>query len=138
MSLDFFYCGLSCQLQANFFDDCYYCLSLVHNAEKGLSEEKYLKLKKCFYSSLKPIYGNDGYEKWLVSLNDIQKDDYSIFDSNFYISRDLCKRMNNGSLNVKSDTAIILKDGIYYTKQSKAKQKELFCSFYDAVIGVTR
>ena len=138
LSLDFFYYDLSCQLQANFFDDGYYCLSLVHNAEEGISEEKYLKLKKCFYSSLKPIYGNDGYEKWLVSLNDIQKDDYSIFDNNFYISRELCERMNNGSLNVRSDTITVLENGIYYTKQSKVKQKALFGSFYDAVQGETR
>lgn len=138
LSLDFFYCELSCQLQVSFLDNCYYCISLVYSAEKIFSCEKESNLKKFFYSTLKPIYGNDGNEKWLVSLNDIQKDDYSIFDNNFYISRGFCERMNNDFLNAGSDTITILKDGIYCMKQSKAKQKNLFYSFYDAVIEITK
>lgn len=136
LSLDFFYYELSCQLQVAFLDNCYYCISLVYSAEKRISNEKALNLKKCFYSTLNPVYGNDGYEKWIISLKDIQKDDCSILSNNFYISRELCERMTNVFLNVRSDTVTILKDGIYCTKQSKIKRKELFRSFYDAVTKI--
>lgn len=135
LSLDFFYYELSCQLQVSFLDDCYYCISLVYSAEKRISEEQATSLKKCFYSTLKPVYGNDGDEKCITSLKDIEKDDYDIFSNNFYISGELCEKMNDVFLNVRSDTVTILKDGIYCTKQSKVRQKELFGYFYDAVKG---
>ena len=133
LSLDFFYCELSCQLQVSFLDDCYYCITLAYSAEKFFSYEKALSLKKFFYSTLKPIYGNDGYEKGVISLKDIQRDDDLVFNNNFYISSELCKKMNNVFLNVGSDTVAVLEDGIYCMKQSKLNQKMLFRSFYDAV-----
>ena len=133
LRLDFFYCELSCRLQVSFLDNCYYCISLVYSAEKTFSYEKDLSLKKFFYSTLKPIYGNDGCEKWVISLKDIQRDDDLVFSNNFYISGEVCERMNNVFFHVGSNTIAVLKDGIYCMKQSKAKQKKLFRSFYDAV-----
>lgn len=133
LSLDFYYHDLSCQLQIAFFDDFYYGISLVYNAEKGTN----LDLNKLFYSTLKPIYGNDGCEKSIVSLKDITSDDNSLFDNNFYISRELCEKMNIWFSAEKGKTILISENGAYYLKQRKRKQNLLFRIFWDAIKSKT-
>lgn len=136
LSLDFFYLGLSCQMQVEFFDEYYFGISLVHSIEDQISKEKHLKLKESFYSLLDPIYGNDGYEKWLLSLKDIQKDDFSMFDNNFYINKELYHKMNINCFDIKND--IILMNGLYYLRQSKKIYETIYNHFYKVIKSMVK
>ena len=108
----------------------------MHCIEDQISEEKHLKLKESFYSLLDPIYGNDGYEKWLLSLKDIQEDDYSMFDNNFYVNKELCQKMNIARFDIKDD--IILKNGLYYLRQTKKIYETIYHHFYNVAKSMVK
>lgn len=131
ISCDFDYAHISCRLQVDIFDDCYYGISVVYSMENKLPAEKQLRLKENFYTILKPMFGNDGHEKWLPSPKDMQKDDDSVFDNNFYIRKDLCSKMPASCFGATD--CLTWDGGVYYPKQPKRIYQSLYRAVFDAV-----
>lgn len=128
LSIDFYYFDLSCQLQMEFFDDLYYGLSLVYNYEDKMSSQQDRLLKEMFYRNLRPIYGNDGHEKGAFSLEQISKNDYDLFDNNFYICDNIYQKLGNHVGQIKNSKT--LKGcGVYFPKQNESISQTLFSAF---------
>lgn len=134
LRLDFCHCGESYRLQMEPLDDTYYSISLMHSCEDKIDEENHRFLIETFYSILKPIYGNDGIEKGVLSVNQVTKKDYDLFNNNCFISDCFLKRMQNGVLCDK-ENIVRMESGIYFLKQSIATAKLLFSSFVRVVLN---
>ena len=96
----------------------------MHSCEDKIDEENHRFLIEAFYSIFKPIYGNDGIEKGVLSVNQVTKKDYHLFNNNFYISDCFLKRMQNGVLCDK-EKIVRMESGIYFLKQDIATKKKL-------------
>ena len=132
MKMDFHYFDVSCQLQIELFDDSYYGLALIYNYEDRVSKEFDSLLKETFYRTLKPLYGNDGHEKGVFSLNQLDKVDFDLFNNNFYICDNIHIKMKK-PVNAIIRGKPIKGCGIYYIKGDVTKTKAFFYAFIKTI-----
>lgn len=127
--LEFDSFDIPCRLLVEYLDNDYYAISLLFSSEVLISDKIKDKMIIPFYKIIKPLYGTNGIEKAVFSLNQITAEDADIFNSEFMLNNDICEKIGINHLK-KAKSAIALDDvGIYFTKRKKAVSKLIFHKF---------
>ena len=129
ISLDFYTLSTPCRLIAEFFDSDYYGISLLFNSETLTLDVVRNRIVIPFYRFISPIYGNNGVEKAVFSLNQIDATDGDMFKSDFMLNYTVCENINKKYLEKASSVIPIKNVGIYFPKQNKNISESIFHDF---------
>ena len=91
--LDFHSFSGPCRLLFQFFDNDYYGISLLFSSDVSTIDSIREQIIIPFYQSISPIYGNNGVEKAVFSLNQIDSTDCDLFNSDFMLNSTICEKI---------------------------------------------
>lgn len=128
-SIDFYSYNFPCRLIFEFLDNDYYGISLLFSSDVLSLDSIRERIIIPFYQSVDPVYGTNGVEKAVFSLNQIDVTDSDIFNSDFMLSKAICEKIGKKCIE-RAIGIIPIKDvGIYFPKQTKKIFESIFHKF---------
>ena len=132
-SLDFYTYNFPCRLIFEYLDNDYYGISLLFSSDALTLDAIRESIIVPFYQFINPIYGNNGIEKAVLSLKQIDVTDSDIFNSEFMLSYAICEKIGKKHLK-KAIGVIPIKDvGIYFPQQNSKISKLIFSKLLECI-----
>lgn len=133
ISLDFQSFNMPCRLILEYLDNDYYRISLLFSSDVTTLDSVRERIIIPFYRFVNPIYGNNGIEKAIFSLNQIDVTDSDIFNSQFMLNYEICEKIGIKCFE-KASGIIPIKDvGIYFPQQNTKIFESIFHEFLKSV-----